>query len=182
MLDIIKEDILAVLGDAVKTLKTEEYPVTALSELSNHVIHDASIFQDDDSVSVAVLVHALAKTVQQCCEKDMSYAHLVKQLEKAYDLLSRNDFKSYRTAIREFLNQLRQINEKIGIYIQEVLDRAKIKKGSKMHEHGISTARTAEILGITQWELQDFIGKQKEWVIKEMPARQRLKIAKEMFR
>ena len=63
-----------------------------------------------------------------------------------------------------------------------MLDAARIKKGSKMHQHGISMARTAELLGITQWELQDYIGKQQEWKIKEMPVLKRLKIAREMFK
>jgi hypothetical protein len=37
-------------------------------------------------------------------------------------------------------------------------------------------------LGITHWELQDYIGKQKYFDIKEMPVRQRLKTAREIFR
>ena len=107
---------------------------------------------------------------------------MTKSLEKAYDLLSKNDFKRYSTSVREILNQIRKLNEQVGIYIKEVLDRARIKKGSKMHEHGISMARTAELLGITQWELQGYIGKQKYFDIKEMPVRQRLKIAREIFK
>lgn len=182
MLRTVKEDILNVLNKSIETLRADEYPEEVLSELSDHVIHDASIFQDDDSVSIAVLIYALAKTMGDCQEKNMDCSYLTKHLEKARDLLSKNDFKRYRTMIRETFNQIRQLNKKVGIYIHEVLDRAKIKKGSKMHEHGISIARTAELLGITHWELQDYIGKQKYFDIKEMPVRQRLKTAREMFR
>ena len=182
MLRVIKEDILSVLKKAVDILETEEHPVQSLDELSNQVVHNASIFQDDDSVSVAVLIYALSKTVQHCIAQGTKYDHLIKSIEKVQDLLSGNDFKRYRAAVREIFNQIRQLNEKVGIYIKEVLDLARIKKGSKLHQHGISMARTAELLGITQWELQNYIGKQKYFDIKEMPVKKRLKTAREIFR
>ena len=166
----IKEDILAVLSQAIQILETDEHPEHALSELSNHVIHDASIFQDDDSVSVAVLVYAFSKVVQHCCERNIDYKHLIKEIRIAYEFLYRNDFAGYRAAIKGLFDQIKTIDSKIKLYIQEVLDKAKIKKGS-----------TAELLGITQWELQNYIGKQAEFEIKEMPAKKRLEIAREMF-
>jgi len=177
----IKEDILAVLSQAISILETDEHPEHALSELSNHVIHDASIFQDDDSVSVAVLIYAFSKVVQHCCERNIEYRHLAKEIKIAYEFLYRNDYAGYRAAIKGLFEQIKTVDSKIKLYIQEVLDKARIKKGSKMHEHGISTARTAELLGITQWELQNYIGKQAEFEIKEMPAKKRLEIAREMF-
>lgn len=182
MLDVVRKDILTVLEKAIEILKQEDHAEHALGELSNHVIHDASIFQDDDSTSIAVLIYALSKVVAMCCEKNISCAPLVKQLETAYALLSQKDFNKYRTTIRETFNQIKKLDARLKEYIQEVLDAARIKKGSKMHMHGISTARTAELLGITQWELQDYVGKQQEWEIKEMPVSERLAIARELFR
>ncbi len=181
MRDVIKEDILDVLGQAIKILEKEEHPEHGLSELSNHVIHDASIFQDDDSVSVAVLIYALSKIVQHCCEKGIEHKSMAKDLKIAYEFLSKNNISGYRAAIKDMFMQIKNMDNKLKLYIQEVLDKAKIKKGSKMHEHGISTARTAEILGITQWELQNYVGKQQEFEVTEMPAKKRLEIAREMF-
>ena len=182
MIDVIKEDVLSVLGQALEILKSPEKPVQDLSELSNHIIHDASIFQDEDSVSVAVLIYALSKVIPYCEEKNMSINSLVSGLQKAHDLLEANDYKKYRTAIKQLFEQIRKVDAKLKTYIKEVLDRARIKKGSKLHEHGISIARTAELLGLTQWELQDYIGKQKYFDIKEMPATKRLKIVREAFK
>ncbi len=182
MRDVIKEDILSVLGQALEMIKREERPVQELGELSNHVIHDASIFQDDDSVSVAVLIYALSNVIPYCEEQKIKYDVLVSGLQKAYDALAANDYAKYRAAIKNLFNQIKKIDAKLKIYVQEVLDRARIKKGSKLHAHGISIARTAEILGLTQWELQNYIGKQKYFDIKEMPVRQRLKTAREAFK
>jgi predicted transcriptional regulator len=43
-------------------------------------------------------------------------------------------------------------------YIQEVLRKASINKASKIYEHGISLGQTAQLLGITQWELSEYSG------------------------
>ncbi|MBW2973627.1 hypothetical protein KY346_04490 [Candidatus Woesearchaeota archaeon] len=182
MIDVIKEDILAVLKDAIEILKSDEKPAQQLSELSNHVIHDASIFQDEDSVSIAVLIYALSKVVHHCHEEGIGYESLIKGVEKAYVLLSKKDYKGYRNTIKSLFSQIKKIDEKLKLYVKEVLDRARIKKGSKMHQHGISIARTAELLGLTQWELQDYIGKQRYFEIKEMPVSKRLKTAREAFK
>ena len=47
------------------------------------------------------------------------------------------------------------------LYVQEVINQAQIKKGSKLCEHGLSCSKSAEILGISQWELMNYIGKTK---------------------
>ncbi|MBW2986374.1 hypothetical protein KY333_03310 [Candidatus Woesearchaeota archaeon] len=182
MRDVIKEDLISVLGQALEMIKSKELPVQDLKELSNHVIHDASIFQDDDSVSIAVLIYALSNVIPYCEEQRIKYGVLVSSLQKAYTAITANDYAKYRATIKQMFNQIKKIDEKLKIYVQEVLDRARIKKGSKLHAHGISIARTAEILGLTQWELQNYIGKQGYFDIKEMPVRQRLKTAREAFK
>lgn len=170
------------LKEAVDILRSADAPVQDLSELSNHVIHDASIFQDEDSVSIAVLVYALSNVVEYCHEKNISYEKFTKNVEKAHDKLEKNDITNYRKTIKQLFRQIKDIDKKLKVYVQEVLDRARIKKGSKLHQHGISIAKAAEILGLTQWELQDYVGKQKYFDIKEIPTKQRLKTAREAFR
>ena len=57
MHDIIKKDILTVLNKLVEILKVkEESDIVDIRELSNHVIHNASVFQDEDSISIAILI------------------------------------------------------------------------------------------------------------------------------
>jgi predicted transcriptional regulator len=41
-------------------------------------------------------------------------------------------------------------------YVQEVLKKASINKASKIYEHGISLGHTADLLGLTQWELAEY--------------------------
>lgn len=157
MQDIVRKDILDVLQQAVASLQAEDHH--ALGELSNHVIHDASIFQDDDSVSVAVLIYALSKMVQRCCDEKIPFAHVIPLVQQAHDTLAAGREDEYRALVRRLMGEIKRLDEKLKLYITEVLEKAKVKKASKLHEHGISLARTAELLGVSQWELQDYIGK-----------------------
>jgi len=181
MQDTIRKDILSVLEQAIAALQAEDHH--ALGELSNHVIHDASIFQDDDSVSVAVLVYALSKVVQRCCDEKLPFAHFIPLVQTARQLLQEGKEDEYRQRISTLFAEIRKVDEKLKLYITEVLEKAKIKKASKLHEHGISLARTAELLGISQWELQDYIGKTRiPDIAAGVSARERLQRAREWFK
>jgi len=178
----IKQDILAVLHEAISLIETEEYPAQGLVKISNRIIHNASLYQDEDSTLIAVLVYALSKTIQKLCEQEKQFRQFSEPLKKMHHYLSKNNIKLIRKEISKTISQIRKTDKKLKNYVEEVLNRAKIKKGSKLHEHGISIARTANILGISQWELQEYIGIKPEFAPKTMPVLKRLAIARELFK
>ncbi len=157
MRQIIKEDILDVIKKVIEALKTEDY--STLAELSNHTIHDASIFQEDDPLTLAVLVYALSKVIHRSLEKRQTAPAAAPALQKAHEALTNDDDNQYRAIMKSLLQEIGQYDAQLKLYIQEVIQQARIKKASKLHEHGISIARTAELLGLSQWELQNYIGK-----------------------
>jgi len=180
MKTIIKEDILEVLRKAAEAVTQNDF--AALVELSNHTIHDASIFQEDDPLTIAVFVYALAKVMQRCVEKGKSCPPLVGGIRHARELLERDDENGYRAAMKELLREVSAVDAKMKMYIQEVVQKARLKKGGKIHEHGISIARTAELLGLSQWELQSYIGRMEEESLKGNRPLDRLQKARELFR
>lgn len=180
MRQIVKDDILAVLNDVLLALEQEDY--VALGELSNHVIHDASIFQEDDPLTFAVLVYALSKVIFRCIESQTEQPTVIQRLKAARKALERNDDSAYRAQIKSVLRDIAKCDSKLKLYIQEVVRKARIKKGSKIHEHGISIARTAEILGISQWELQEYVGQTKQADIHGVSLHERLRFARGLFK
>ena len=50
------------------------------------------------------------------------------------------------------------MDERLKMYIHEVIVQARIRKGSKLCAHGISAARASQILGISRWELMNYVG------------------------
>jgi hypothetical protein len=154
---IVRQDILAVLDKAVIAIRAGN--VAELNILSNQTIHNASIFQDEDSISVAILVYSLSKVVYRFAERHESINGLSGKLQGAAARLRKGDIDGFRDDLHHLFEVVSSMDRKLRLYIEEVIARAKVKKGSKLYEHGLSIARTAEILGISQWELQSYIGK-----------------------
>ena len=157
--EVVKRDILKVLSDVARILEVEEEKdVADLRELSNHTIHNASIFQDEDSVSAAILIYSLSKVIERR-EGKMNYRDLLKLINGASGSLKQNRVDEYRRGIKKLFHFISTIDTKLNLYIEQVINQAEIKKGSKLYAHGISLGRAAEILGISQWELMFYIGK-----------------------
>jgi len=179
----IKHDILLILNGLIDILKTKEnMDIPHIKDLSNHTIHNASIFQDDDSVSVAIFVYALSKILERGSE-DFVYKSVYNEIKKAISYLEQNDINGYRKSMKTLFSEISQIDHQIKIYIENVLDKARLKKGSKVYEHGVSIARAAELLGISQWELMSYVGKTEltETEGEKINLGKRLSYARELF-
>ena len=183
MLDIIKKDILAVLSELVEIFKVkEETDIIQIKELSNHVIHNASVFQDEDSISVAVLIYSLSKIMERQ-QKGLDYNKVLSMLNSCILNLKNNEDEAFRKLIKNIFNFIRTIDAKLKLYIHEVINQAQIKKGCKLCEHGISVARASEVLGISQWELMHYLGKTTliDQFSEPVNVLKRLKIARSLF-
>lgn len=155
MNETIKKDILDVLSKSINMLKDRD--ADSLSELSNHTIHNASVYQDEDSLSVAVMVYALSKIVGRS-EGNLDHG-LIERTHQAHKSLSEGDYEGYKSWIKKIFSDISSLDHQLKLYIQEVINQSEIKKGSSIYAHGISLGRACEILGISQWELQSYIGK-----------------------
>lgn len=182
----IKEDLINILKQTIETLKDSD---TNLIEISDHTIHDASIFQDQDSISIAVVVYAISKIIDRNQHNPIRgwqiiYKNIIKNLEDALNFIKRDKINNYRLVIKELIKKLGQADDQLKLYIDDVLEKARITKGSKLYEHGVSVGRAAELMGISQWELLSYIGKTK--IIDKFPenviqVENRIKFAKKIF-
>ena len=151
---IVKKDILNVLEKALTIIKEGE--LYRLKELSDNVIHNATIFQDKDSISIAVTIYSMAKIYTSVRNLD---ALITNYLTNAKDYLEKGNFNKYEDEIKLLIKDITRKDKKTKFYIMEVLERAQIKKASKMYEHGISLGQVADALGVSLWELMDYVGK-----------------------
>ena len=183
MYDIIKKDILSVLSDLVEVLRAKERSNTAkIKELSNHVVHNASVFQDEDSVSVAILIYSLSKIIERQ-QINFDYNRILSTLNLCISNLKSDKDDDFRKSIKEIFNFIKTVDKKLKLYINEVINQAQIKKGCKLCEHGISVARASEVLGISQWELMHYLGKTTliDQFSEYVNVAKRLKIARGLF-
>lgn len=159
MNDTVKKDIISTLARTIEVLLVkEEKDIVEMKDLSNSTIHNASIFQDEDSVSIAILIYSLSKMIERK-QGELDYKALLKLFNSAHSYIVKEDFSGYRKEVHKIFDFISSIDSKLKLYIEEVINQAQIKKGSKLYDHGISMERAASVLGISEWELMRYIGK-----------------------
>lgn len=187
MQEKVRQDILAILRNAKELLKQNDIP--GLAELSNHTIHCASVFQDEDSIMIAVVIFSLSKIIARNKLRplkgwDAVLKKVLKLIEKARTHLESFEFSKYRQTIKLLLRRVGNVDKRLKLYIDDVIRKAKITKGTKLYEHGISIERAAQLMGISQWELMAYLGKTKiidAYDEKVLPVSKRLNYAKKIF-
>jgi hypothetical protein len=180
------ENAILVLQKAILALKNKD--ALSLKELSNQTIHSACTYQDSGTTTSAVLIYALSKIIERedykKIQKWNQYEKKAIQLfELAIDALKKEKHEAYESHLLKARKALESASGSLKQYIQEVLKRASINKASKIHEHGISSEKTAKMLGLTQWEISEYLGsREKPEKLKEkLTIKKRIKIAQEFF-
>ena len=159
MLPEVKADILAVLDKLIAILQAKD-DKDALEgrELSRQVIHDATLFEEKDAISVAVFVYGFSKIMQRMGQ-DIDYQEFSAPLSAAAKDLEADDLEGFRDTMRKLFRMVSSRDEKINLYVSDVLRHARIKHGSNVCEHGMSCAKSAQLLDVSQWELMQYLGK-----------------------
>jgi hypothetical protein len=179
--------VIKVLEETKEALKKED--VLKLNELSNQTIHSASTFQDAASITIAILVYTLSKLVERRYYlKIKNWNFFIKKVDASLSLaikaLKDKKFDKYQKYMEMARKSMIAAAVNLRPYIEEVLRKASINKGSKIYEHGISMGQTSKILGITKWELSEYTGQTRIADIKyniTLDVEKRAKMALEFF-
>ncbi len=179
------ENAAQVLEETIKAIKSKD--AIKLKELSNRTIHSSCSYQDAGSITTAVLIYALSKLIErQDYNKIKNWDKFVGKINMFFNLsiaaLNENNINAYADYMLRARKTL-ESTTKLKPYIQEVLRKAAINKASRIYEHGLSLEQTSHLLGISQWELADYIGQStadtKE--TKTISVKQRAKMALEFL-
>jgi len=159
-----KEHLMRILKETQKALKTRN--TFQLQSLSNKTIHSASVYQHTDYIIIAIIIYSLSKIVSQKDSLQIkNWENFVKSvnfnLSNAIISLKREDSKNFLEDLKKTKTEITNLSISLKPYINEVLRKASINKASRIHEHGISLGQTAKLLGITQWELSEYIGRKE---------------------
>jgi len=182
-----EQNVLQILREA-KIFFQDSDPKN-LKMLSNQTIHSATISQDPDNVIVAVLIYSLGKVLERENYRNMGgwdefYDSSLKNLELAIQSLENNNVKKTRVYLGKIRNGLNSIDGDLGKYIKDIFKKAEINKAFKLYEHGISSEQTAEILGISLWDLASYIGQSTISEAKigmSLPVKKRIEIVEDFF-
>jgi predicted RNA-binding protein len=183
-----KQNILWILKNSKHAVKKEDS--IKLKNLSNHTIHTASIEQDPDSITIAVLIYSLSKIIGRKRYTRYKgwpefYKSYIQSIDNSIKDLQNNDIKKFRKHISDIRKNINKLSGNLKEYIQDVFRKARINKASRIYEHGISMEQTARLLGITLWELAEYAGQTGISDVNltvTMPIKKRIKIAEDIFK
>jgi len=182
-----KRYILKVLKRVRSALSKKDF--IKIKNLSNKIIHNASITQDTNVVYTAVIIYSLSKIIEREQYKDFRnwetfYNEYHQCLSHLITALEKDDEMEFQKHIDFLTNKIENLSGQLKVYIKDVFQKAKINKASKIYEHGISMGQTAKILGISVWELAEYAGQTGIADVNlgvTMPIKQRIKLAEEIF-
>ncbi|MEK6858392.1 MAG: hypothetical protein AABX53_00575 [Nanoarchaeota archaeon] len=157
--------LLEVLAQIQQAL--EQSDSFALHQLSDQLLHTASIQQHTDILTIAVVTYGLHKLVTKKERiPQREWALFVKkfngELHKSSEALQEQDAEEFARHLdhaKELIET--SIGKKMAGYIQEILKKASVNKATKVYEHGISLSRTAHLLGLSQWDLLEYVGQRE---------------------
>ena len=156
-----KGNIIDILSNAIRAVKFKD--TFKLKELSNRTIHSASVYQDADSIALAVLIYSLGKIIERT--DYLSYGNwkifiksCIKNLKSARDSIRKDDITAFQEVLAKLRRDIIMLSGPMSKQIEEVFRKAMINKASRIYEHGISEAKTAELLGVSLWELAEYAG------------------------
>ncbi len=180
------DNILRILKETLEAIKNNDS--SKLKELSNQTLHSAST-GDPDNIAVAVIVYSLGKILSrqdyrslkgwQAFQKTMisSLKLSINDLEQGNEEKFRKDFVFIRNAINKLSGKLKR-------YVKDVFEKAEIAKASRIYEHGISMGKTAKMLGVSMYDLQNYTGQtgiSEVSLNKTINAKTRIKMLEELF-
>lgn len=181
------ENIIRILKETRDAIKHND--PSKIKLLSNQTIHAATIYQDPDNIIVAVLVYSISKILERDNYKQMEgwkkfYSELMKNLELSINVLEEGKIGKFRIYFGKIRESINQISGDLREYIKDVFVKAEINKAFKIYEHGLSSEQTAELLGVSLWDLSSYIGQSsisEAKLNKSMPIKNRIKIAEDIF-
>ena len=177
----VRKDLLAVLKKAQRHINSRDSK--KLKHISDYAIHNTSIFQDSDSLSLAVLMYAVSKLLERWGFGG-EYAEQIRNLLGSAQLqLEQDNVEGYREEIKKLVELVSTVEKQFKLYVEKVIEKAQIKKGSKLYEHGISMAQAASLLSVSQWDLMNYVGKTKisDTFREAVPIGERLKFTRGLF-
>ncbi|MEK6974459.1 MAG: hypothetical protein AABW41_04460 [Nanoarchaeota archaeon] len=179
--------------ELVRLLKKTYYyfrkkDIKKLRALSDHVIEDASIYQEDYIISLAIILYTLSKILEKGDYENNPgwnsfYKNSMNNIKKLIYHITKSKFDDYSDILKRLLADIKNLDKEVPMYIEELLNSSRIKKGSSVYSYGISLGRAAELLGISKWELMNYIGNLETTSehLRKINAIQRYQTAKKVF-
>ena len=178
----IKKEILYDLHKTIEILQVPETKdLEELKTLSDHSIEDIAVHKDLELVSVTVLLYSIYKIVSIMQPDD--YQELLLALQSAEKSLQQNNLGRYNSSLKRLYSIVRRTDTAVQEHLQDVMQAARIKKGTALLQRGLSIGQAAGLMGLSNWDLQPYAGRTTalEQHDEIYPAQKRMAQARHVF-
>lgn len=167
----MNEDVRCDLINTLHSIKLalEKRDAEELKELSNHTMHCTTIYEEKRAVYIAIIAYSLGKTLEKGGPENVEVSvfeefinGLFQNFGALISFLENKDFEKFDNSLSEMMRAISEFETSFGKYILDVLHFAKIQKGARIYEHGLSLSKIAEMIGVSKWELMSKVGEAKE--------------------
>jgi hypothetical protein len=161
----------------------------ALRELANAAIGTAALENDPLKAEIAVLTYALEKLLgKPHFQKERQWAAVMsgiaRALSDAVGSAGRDDTEKVKKALAQIASRVSQIDAEYGHYLEDLVDKARVKQASTAYAFGLSLSQACILTGANKQELFSYIGytRMHEETPPSASIRERVKSLKSMLK
>lgn len=158
MKEVVRQEILYNLSKLAEFLSSASQDLNVLKVLSDHAIEDVAVHKDLDVISITVLIYSISKILPSL-KNNASAQSMGLKVSMAVKALNRKNFSAYNRYVKEMFEIIRSQSDKIKEHLQDVMQAARIKKGTALLEKGLSMGQAAGLMGLSNWDLQVYAAK-----------------------
>lgn len=160
----VKADAIRILNGVITAFK--KYDAEEIMALSDTIIHTASVSQQQHVLQLAMVIYSIGKIIARGKirrypqDKWNTFVTITRnELDCTLTAINTNNYKKYTKCLLNIQQAVMMLDESFMSYADHVINHAKLTKGTKIYEHGVSMKLVAELFGVTEWELMDYAGK-----------------------
>ena len=180
MKDVIRKEIIYDLGQIQSLLATGSDP-EQIRVLSDHTISDVAAYKDMDMITITVMIYALYKIYPFSLLEDKE--QVLKHVSASKVALTSRNLVEYNKQIKSLYTFIQSKSSSVKNHLESVMQAARVKKGTVLLEHGLTIGQAAGLMGLTNWDLQEYASKTSvfEPTRETMLTSKRLKVAYTLF-
>jgi predicted XRE-type DNA-binding protein len=134
-----------------------------LGKLTYELIKEAVFSSDKIAAKLSLISYALKKLLSKRhiteSEKWIQVKEeILKNLDYAVEAIRFGNIKNFDNSLKKIMNQTLLLDEKIGNYVINLMEKAKLKQASTAYALGLSLSQAADLTDADKLELQSYIG------------------------
>ncbi|MBS3060860.1 MAG: hypothetical protein J4432_05135 [DPANN group archaeon] len=142
----------------------EQNNTTELRELSNRIIERALVFEDSRLIDISLTAYALSKLLSKPHIMDQKgfkklKVQLIKLIEK--EVKEEQTILHMEHILEKVMKLISEYDDKEGNYLQDVIEKARLKQASRAYALGLSLRRAAELTRVNTAALLPYVGQTK---------------------